>query len=146
MVEVIRDLAPSNRCPQCDAPADVGQIFCKKCGASLRPPKPLTQHIDDGNYASREPKSLVRQILVFLLKGVAGIAAVTAIFCPLRTFKEISLFVGAVFVALGCYFVLTNMDEAYVEDYGKDGYWPKPLDWSARGKTEGSSSENTSGR
>lgn len=146
MAEGTRDFFSSNRCPHCDAPAEVGHIFCKKCGASLRPPERLTQHAGEDYYPAPEPKSVVRLILVFILKGVAGIAALIAIFCPLRTFKEISLFVGAVFVALGCYFVLTNMNETQVEDYGKDGFWPKPLDWSPSRDTEGSSSKSTTGR
>jgi hypothetical protein len=28
-------------CTQCGDPADTGLIFCKKCGATLRPPVPL---------------------------------------------------------------------------------------------------------
>ena len=34
---------PGGFCPQCDTPADDGLTFCKKCGAALRPPVPLTQ-------------------------------------------------------------------------------------------------------
>jgi hypothetical protein len=28
-------------CSTCGAPAEIGSIFCKKCGATLRPPVPL---------------------------------------------------------------------------------------------------------
>lgn len=28
-------------CSTCRAPAEIGSIFCKKCGATLRPPVPL---------------------------------------------------------------------------------------------------------
>ena len=145
MIEGTRDVAPVNRCPRCEAPADVGHIFCKKCGAALRPPEPLTQQAGGDYYPPLESQSVVRRILVFILKGVVGIAAVVAILCPLTTFTEISLCVGAVFVALVCYFVLTVMDEAHIEGNSEGGYWPKPLDWSARGKTEDSSNPDTTG-
>jgi hypothetical protein len=132
-----------SRCPQCDAPADEGLIFCRNCGATLRPPLPLTQpavQIDD---VPLKPIGLSRQILVVVLKGIAGIAAVVAIFCPLGSFMQIFLFAASVVVALICYVALTKLDATHIEEYGKDGYWPKPLDWSAPSKTDTSSEDGT---
>jgi hypothetical protein len=78
---------------------------------------------------------MARRIFVLILKGLAGIAAVVAVFCPLGTFTEILVFVASLAVALICYVVLTNLDETHIDEYGKDGYWPKPFDWNPPPRT-----------
>lgn len=76
-----------------------------------------------------------------VLKGIAGLAAVVAIFCPLGTFTEMSVFGASFVLALICYFVLTSLDETHVEEYVKDGYWPKQLDWNLPPKSSISGEE-----
>jgi hypothetical protein len=69
---------------------------------------------------------------VTVVKGIAGIAAVVFIFCPLSTGTQILAFVGSIVVFLICHSVLTNLDEDYLDEHTKNGYWPpKPVDWSA---------------
>jgi hypothetical protein len=84
-----------------------------------------------------------RRILVVILKAIAGIAGVVAIFCPLGSFTQIFLFAASVAVALICYFVLTNLDATYIEEYGKVGYWPKPLDWNPPSRTDTRAGDDT---
>jgi hypothetical protein len=86
---------------------------------------------------------LARRILVVVLKGIAGTAAVVAIFCPLGSFTQIFLFATSVAVALICYVALTDLDATHIEEYGKDGYWPKPLDWNPPSKTDASDEDRT---
>jgi hypothetical protein len=130
----------ARRCPQCDAPADDGLIFCKNCGAALRPPLPLTQlPIENAPPGTVGP---AKQILIVVLKGIAGIAAAVAIFCPLGSMTQILLFAASVALALICYAALTNLDATHIEEYGKDGYWPKPLDWNPPSKTDTSAEDN----
>ena len=131
------------RCPQCDIPADDGLIFCKNCGATLRPPQPLMQ---PGRPTEGTPSGTIglgRQILIVVLKGIAGIAAVVAILCPLGSWTQILLFAASAALALICYAALTNLDATHIEEYGKDGYWPKPLDWNPPSKTDTSAMDNT---
>lgn len=130
------NVATAGRCPQCDARADDGLIFCRNCGATLRPPLPLTQRVVQMDDAPSSTFGLARRILVAVLKGIAGIAAVVAIFCPLGSFTQIFLFAASVAIALICYVALTNLDATHIEEYGKDGYWPKPLDWNPPSKTD----------
>ena len=145
MDDATRNVVAPKRCPQCDAPSDEGLIFCRKCGAALRPPLPLTQEVVQKDDAPSKPVGLARQILVAVLKGIAGIAAVVAVFCPLGSFTQIFLFAASVAIALICYAALTSLDATHIEEYGKDGYWPKPLDWSAPSKTDTSSEDSTPG-
>ena len=129
------------RCPQCDAPADEGRIFCRICGAALRPSMRLTRPTGGEASGPSKPSGVERHVLVLILKGLAGTTAVVAVLCPLNTFTEILVFVASLAVALICYVVLTNLDETHVDEYGKDGYWPKPLDWNAPRKPLGSPKE-----
>ena len=79
---------------------------------------------------------LPRRILVLILKGIAGIAALVAIFCPLRSVTQIFLFATSIAVALICYVALTKLDATHIDEYGKDSYWPKPLDWNSPSRTD----------
>ena len=39
-------------------------------------------------------------------------------------------FVGSIVVFLICHTVLSNLDENYIDEHLKSGYWPpKPIDW-----------------
>jgi len=104
---------------------------------------PLTHPVGEDAARPSKSMSLARRILVIVLKGIAGIAAAVAIFCPLSTFTEISVFGVSVVLALICYFILTNLDETHIEEYVKDGYWPKPLDWNRPPETRSSGEEGT---
>jgi hypothetical protein len=86
---------------------------------------------------------LAARMLVVALKGIAGIAAVVAIFCPLGSFTQIFLFAASIAVALICYGALTHLDATHIEEYGKDGYWPKPLDWNPPSRTDTSAEDGT---
>lgn len=146
MSDAPQDVVPGNRCPQCDTPADDGLIFCKSCGAALRTPLTLTQSLAQDEGSPSKPKSLPRKIFVLALKGLAGIAAVVALLCQLGTFLEILVFGASVAMAFLCYAVLTNLDETHVDEYGNNGYWPKPLDWNASAKTQALAKEDTAAR
>jgi hypothetical protein len=61
---------------------------------------------------------LAKRILVVVLKGIAGIAAIVAIFCPLGSFTQIFFFAASAAVALICYVALTNLDATHVDEYG----------------------------
>lgn len=143
MDDASRNGVTSRRCPRCDAPADDGLIFCKNCGAALRPPLPLTQPVLQMEGSPSNTVGIGKQILIVVLKGIAGIAAVVAVFCPLGSLTQILLFAASVALALICYAALTNLDATHVEDYGGDGYWPKPLDWSPSSKADTSANDNT---
>ena len=73
----------------------------------------------------------MKRIVVTVVRVVAGIAAVVFIFCPLSTGAQILAFVGSIVVFLICHSVLSNLDENYIDEHIKNGYWPpKPIDWS----------------
>ena len=61
-------------CRKCTAPAQVGGIFCKNCGTTLRPPSPLTQFrdqpISDPPQLQRESGGFLVEIFGTLLEGV----------------------------------------------------------------------------
>jgi hypothetical protein len=145
MDDAPQNVVPGKHCPRCYTPADDGLIFCRNCAAALRLPLPLTQFAQDAK-GSSDAKSLARQIVVVVLKGFAGIAAVIAVLCPLSTFTEIFVFVASIAVACVCYLLLTHLDETHVDEYGKDGYWPKPLDWNAPPKNHGSAQEDVAAK
>lgn len=133
----------ARRCPHCDTPADDGLIFCKNCGTTLGVPLPLTQPVVQMDDAPSNTIGLAKRILAVVLKGIAGIAAIVAIFCPLGSFTQIFLFAASAAVALICYVALTNLDATHIEKYGGDGYWPKPLDWNAPSKRDISAEDGT---
>ena len=78
-----------------------------------------------------------------VLKGIAGIAAIVAIFCPLGSFTQIFLFAASIAVALICYVGLTGLDATHIDEYGGDGYWPKPLDLNPPSKADASADGGT---
>ena len=65
-----------------------------------------------------------------VIRGIAALAVVVFVFCPLSTVTQILVFVASIVVFLICHSVLTDLDEAYADKYGPTGYWPsKPIDW-----------------
>jgi len=68
---------------------------------------------------------------VNVIKGIAGIAAVVFVLCPISTGTQILAFAASVVVFLICHFMLVNLDETYLDKY-PSGYWPpQPMDWTA---------------
>jgi hypothetical protein len=68
---------------------------------------------------------------VNFVRGIAGIAAVVAVFCRFGSWTQIVTFMGSVVVLFICHFVLVNLDDNYMANM-KDGYWPSnPANWSA---------------
>lgn len=77
--------------------------------------------------------SPITRAVVTALKGIAAVAAVVAFFCPLSTWNQILIFVGSVFLFLLCHALLSNLDDTYLDEHMKGGYWPsKPTDWGHR--------------
>ena len=75
----------------------------------------------------------LKRVVVTVVKGIAGIALVVAIFCRFGSWTLILTFVASVVVLLICHFLLTNLDDNYTDEYSNDGYWPKkPTDWRPR--------------
>ena len=107
MDDASRNVVTARRCPQCDTPADDGLIFCRNCGAALRPPLPLTRPVVRMDGAPSNTIGLAKRILIVVLKGIAGIAAIVAIFCTLGSFTQIFLFAVSAAVALIFYAALT---------------------------------------
>ena len=113
-------------CSQCGAGIDDGNIFCRKCGATWRSSAPLIAPSDD---VPPSRVSVITRIVVTIVRGVAGIATVVAIFCPLGTWAQILTFIGSTVVFLICQAVLSNLEDNYSDESMKEGHWPaKPVD------------------
>ena len=74
----------NDSCPQCAAPADVGLIFCKNCGATLRPPVALTQSLAQGTSSVSQVRPWVRYWARMFDLSLFGLVAglLIAIFDP----------------------------------------------------------------
>ena len=130
MDDATPNVAAERTCPQCGSRLDARLIFCAKCGAALRPPFPLTQSTQDID-VSPAP-SPTKRLVVAVVKGIRGIAVVVFILCPFRSGALILTFVGSIIVFLICHWLLTTLDETYIDKHMKNGYWPtKPIDWTA---------------
>jgi hypothetical protein len=63
--------ASESLCAQCGAPVEVGQIFCKQCGGTVRPPSPLVASVAESPSAQPKRKwislkwSLIAVVLLF---------------------------------------------------------------------------------
>ena len=125
--------ASGNLCAHCGARADDGRLFCSQCGGSIRDTQLIQSDTDD-------PATVVspgERFLVLVVRGVAAIAAVIFVFCPLSTFTQIVVFVGSIFLFLICHHVLINLDENFMDENTKHGYWPpKPNTWMTRSAEE----------
>ena len=76
----------------------------------------------------------MKRFVVTAIKYLAGLSAVAFWLCPLRTGTQALLFVASIAVMLICHFGLSSIDEEYANNNA--GYWPKPLDWTARSKSD----------
>lgn len=143
MADTNPNIVTAKRCPQCNALAEDGLIFCRNCGGVLQATQPLTRSLVPIDGTPSNTIGLAKRILIVVLKGIAGIAAVVAIFCPLGSFAQIFLFAASVAVALICHVGLTRLHATHIDEYEGDGYWPKPLDWNPDSKTHISADDGT---
>jgi hypothetical protein len=67
MNDTAQDVVTETVCTQCGTPADPGLIFCKKCGATLRPPVPLTPSVAKDDLNPRRIFGIKGILLVFAL-------------------------------------------------------------------------------
>lgn len=96
----------------------------------LRPQVALIKSSPDDAQPARQPRLIVR-IFLKVIRIVAGIAAVVAVFCPFSTFTLIFVLLGSMAVLLICHAALMAWDAKYFGENSKDGYWPsKPMDWN----------------
>lgn len=118
-------------CTQCGAAADFGRIFCTKCGAALPAGPPDGQSASQKGAQPPSGTGSMKRVVVTVVKGMAGIAAVVFILCPLSRGTQVLAFVGSIVVLLICHFVLSDLDKNYIDEHMKDGYWPtRPIDWN----------------
>ena len=65
------NIASESLCAQCGAPVEVGQIFCKQCGGTVRPPAPFVTSVAESPSARPKRKwislkwSLIAVVLLF---------------------------------------------------------------------------------
>jgi hypothetical protein len=71
---------------------------------------------------------MVKRIVLNVTKVITGIAALFFVLSPVFTRTGLLLFAASIVVMLVCFAVSSNLDEK-----AHTGYWPEPLDWSARG-------------
>jgi len=85
----------NDSCPQCAAPVGVGLIFCKNCGATLRPPVALTQSLAQGTSSVSQVRPWVRYWARMFDLSLFGLVAglLIAIFDP-RAFSVTKRFGG----------------------------------------------------
>jgi len=78
----------------------------------------------------------MKRTVVTVIRGIAGIAGVVFLLCPLGTWTLFMAFGSAVAVFLICQIVLGSLDETFDDKDTPAGYWPpKPTDWTAPPKS-----------
>ena len=78
----------------------------------------------------------MKRIVVIVIRGIAGIAAVVFLVCPLGTWTLVLAFGSSIAVFLICQIVLGSLDETFDDTDAPAGYWPpKPIDWTAPPKS-----------
>jgi hypothetical protein len=78
--------------------------------------------------------STLKRISIVVIKGVGAIAALVFWFSRITTNTGILLFGAAIVVGFICVIALSYLDDDFPKGNGKEGYWPKPLDWGTAGK------------
>jgi uncharacterized membrane protein HdeD (DUF308 family) len=63
---------------------------------------------------------MLKAVISKVLKGVAAIAGVVALFVPLRTFDEDLIFFGSIAVIVVCLIAWSELDD----DHGSVSFWP----------------------
>ena len=88
----------------------------------------------------------MKGIVVSVVKGIAGIAGVVFLLCPLRTWTLVLACGSAAAVFLICQIVLGSLDETFDDKDTPTGYWPpKPIDWTAPNKSRDALDKNAGG-
>jgi hypothetical protein len=84
MDDAIPNAVAKTSCAQCGTVADVGLIFCAKCGAALRPPAPLIATVDRRNSGVTMPTGAnAMRIMSLRVRPVARIFAIIyGVFSP----------------------------------------------------------------
>jgi hypothetical protein len=123
----------SATCSQCGAyPAD-GRIFCDKCGATLQTP---ISFVTSDSTDTTVGISSLKHATILVIKGIGAIAALVFWFSRITTNTGILLFGASIVVGFLCVIALSYLDDDFLGGTGKNGYWPKPLDWGrARNNT-----------
>jgi hypothetical protein len=90
----------------------------------------------------------MKRIFVIVVRGIAGIAGLVFLFCPLSTWTMVLAFGGSIAVFLICQIVLSSLDETFLDDEGAPtGYWPpKPIDWTVPTENRDPNNSETDGR
>jgi len=74
-------------------------------------------------------------MLVTVVRGIAAIAGVVFLVCPLSTWTLVLAFCSSVVVFLICQIALGSFDETFTDDDTPTGYWPpKPVEWKDTSK------------
>jgi hypothetical protein len=77
-----------------------------------------------------EKMSGLKRATIVVIKGIGIIAALGFWFFPVTRYPGILWFGASIVVGLLCIAALSWLDEGFTTKYGKEGYWPKPLDWN----------------
>lgn len=135
---------PSRACPQCGAPADTNRIFCAKCGATLQHPASLLPSGPGNTDIPPKASSTLRDVLAFVIKGVALIAGIVFWVAPITRGTGILWFGASIVALLLCFGFLSYLDHNFAKGNEKEGYWPKPLDWGTPMNIESNEKNNSS--
>jgi len=79
--------------------------------------------------------STLRRIAMMIVKGIAAIAGVVVVFWLPKNGTDVLIFGASIIVLLICFAVLSRWDDDFINEHVKQGYWPKPLDWSSPSST-----------
>jgi hypothetical protein len=86
----------------------------------------------------------MKRIVVIVVRGIAGIAGVVFLLCPLSTWTLVLAFGSSVAVFLICQLVLGSLDETFDDQDIATGYWPpKPIDWTTPPKSSDALNKHT---
>ena len=73
----------------------------------------------------------LKRAAIVIIKGIGAIAALAFWFSRITTNTGILLFGASIVVGFLCIIALSYLDDDFIKGNGKEGYWPKPLDWGA---------------
>jgi hypothetical protein len=86
----------------------------------------------------------MKRVVVIVVRGIAGIAGVVFLVCPLGSWTLVLAFGGSVAVFLISQIVLGSLDETFSDNAPLTGYWPpKPIDWTTPPDSRGTLDKDT---
>jgi len=107
-------------CPHCGSSAEPGFLFCKNCGATLRPVTPLVSSVAP---EIKLKLAIWKRILRGLVKTIAAVAGLVIIFDNRASELGGIVLIASVAVVLLCFLGWRAFD------LGKDDvFWPKKAD------------------